>query len=770
MSYINANVFFNDKYSEFETEYFCNYPEKTKKSKLTPDNLEKSSICSNISYSDNSEKSTSFSGSEKFSHTTRKSISIDELSYLKNNISGSSSVKSTFNKDDLEEENSIEEESDEDEENITKETPRGWFKYSKILSPWDGSIKPFSQKPGVQIDIIDGVLTKEVIFSGSSIIDQLPDTKEFILTKLQLSNKTLKDIKLLSVYKYFQYIDLSWNDISDLSSISTLYLMCLDVSHNKLTSVLDFQPPWFLTYVNLSCNEITHISDLSAFWSLRHLNLSYNCIEEVEGLQNLKFLQYLNLSHNNIKCVMGLNNISLVELHLEYNEINNFEEYNSNIELKQLPKLTQLYLSRNQIKKLSFLSEAFSLKLLDISNNCISESLEIHYLGKLKNLNHINLMGNDVTEWPSYREYVIYSVPNLMCLDLMLICEKEKVAAKSLFAPDIFTQYCFSHGKLNLLNQLSKQTISVNTIPVDQPPFPIVVLVGPPATNKRNLATRLASDYFKYVHYCSLYTTSDSSEKDLKSKVVTLDQFNEMMASGQFLAVSELLGDKYGVCREDLFKNILENKVSLLCLPLEAAMGFKALNLCPHLVLTVIHDVTLYTEKLKLKFESLKPLKKSRLSDISQESIKEFEPWTSYTIANQGSRKQNLPGSECFDPSEGVSSSKLTISTKNTLNSRTILKEDTVENCSVCNEILHYKYKKELLNVWPDYKEDMCFEYNINYGKQYYQTTPLTQHIHCKPSNLSQSSIEEVTNFGKYLSFIYLKMLNKISLLVPKYV
>lgn len=114
-------------------------------------------------------------------------------------------------------------------------------------------------------------------------------------TKYFLCLQGLRDISELWSYQYFQYIDLSWNEICDLSAISTLYLMCLDVSHNKLTTVLQFKPPWFLTHVNLSCNEIKEISDLSDFWSLRHLNFSYNMIKKIEGLQNLKSVLFLHI-------------------------------------------------------------------------------------------------------------------------------------------------------------------------------------------------------------------------------------------------------------------------------------------------------------------------------------------------------------------------------------------------------------------------------------------------------------------------------------------
>lgn len=62
--------------------------------------------------------------------------------------------------------------------------------------------------------------------------------------------------------------------ISDLSPLSNLpYLLILDASHNKLTTVLDFKPPKNLKEVDLSFNEIEEMSDLSAHHYLMKLNL-----------------------------------------------------------------------------------------------------------------------------------------------------------------------------------------------------------------------------------------------------------------------------------------------------------------------------------------------------------------------------------------------------------------------------------------------------------------------------------------------------------------
>ena len=62
--------------------------------------------------------------------------------------------------------------------------------------------------------------------------------------------------------------------ITDLSPLSNLpYLLILNASHNKLTTILDFKPPLNLKEVDLSFNEISAMVDLSAHHYLMKLNL-----------------------------------------------------------------------------------------------------------------------------------------------------------------------------------------------------------------------------------------------------------------------------------------------------------------------------------------------------------------------------------------------------------------------------------------------------------------------------------------------------------------
>ena len=62
--------------------------------------------------------------------------------------------------------------------------------------------------------------------------------------------------------------------LSDLSALGSMpYLLELDVSHNKLTKLLDFTPPKNLRKVDVSFNEIEYMGDLSQHECLVSINL-----------------------------------------------------------------------------------------------------------------------------------------------------------------------------------------------------------------------------------------------------------------------------------------------------------------------------------------------------------------------------------------------------------------------------------------------------------------------------------------------------------------
>lgn len=113
---------------------------------------------------------------------------------------------------------------------------------------------------------------------------------------------------------------------SDLSPLSSLqYMLILDVSHNKLTRLLDFTPPKNLKEANFGYNEIEEMADLSAYHYLTVLNLdrilyTLNTLYKITMSYQISYFQILfYVKHvsgkRNLGCKIQVNQIAFVLNH-----------------------------------------------------------------------------------------------------------------------------------------------------------------------------------------------------------------------------------------------------------------------------------------------------------------------------------------------------------------------------------------------------------------------------------------------------------------------
>jgi Leucine-rich repeat (LRR) protein len=106
-------------------------------------------------------------------------------------------------------------------------------------------------------------------------------------------------------------------DLAPLGALRSL--VSLDVSHNRLTRVLDFSPPPSLRRADLSHNLIEELNDVSAHRALRWLDLSDNRIAAIAGVRRCALLEALRLDRNRVAAVGGLHALPLRELSLRGN-------------------------------------------------------------------------------------------------------------------------------------------------------------------------------------------------------------------------------------------------------------------------------------------------------------------------------------------------------------------------------------------------------------------------------------------------------------------
>ncbi|KAG8330224.1 hypothetical protein J6590_068322 [Homalodisca vitripennis] len=251
--------------------------------------------------------------------------------------------------------------------------------------------------------------------------------------------------------------------------------------------------------------------------------------------------------------------------------------------------------------------DLFTLKKLNISYNCVTELYEINNLKGDTKCYELNITNNPVCSNIGYREFVIYLLPNLRILDTVPIKCSERVAAKMLLEPDIFTSAQHLRTKLELWNQLALREINTETIPSDEPPVPLLVLVGTFMNGREEIAKALILKFPNQVYRCKKYTTlpleKNRNTDHLKS--VPIDEFNNMIKTGKLIFYYKEIGFFFGMCQDEISTCIVEGKIGLVDTILEAALVMKYSQLRPFLVLSVTEDVESYSEKLKNCFMDL---------------------------------------------------------------------------------------------------------------------------------------------------------------------
>lgn len=198
-----------------------------------------------------------------------------------------------------------------------------------------------------------------------------------------LRGKGIKDITDLQYFKNLQTLDLSSNDITDISPLEKLpNLQWLTLNSDK--NITDFSPLAKLTKLSrLSCNN-TNISDLSPLKDLKelmYLCLENNQISNISPLKDFSNLLYVGLSHNQITDISPLKDLSKLEgVDLSYNQITDFSSINSNIAGDGELKLDGNPIkSLDPIKNMKDLQE-FSLQDMEITRKVSASSIQLSSL------------------------------------------------------------------------------------------------------------------------------------------------------------------------------------------------------------------------------------------------------------------------------------------------------------------------------------------------------------------------------------------------------
>ncbi|XP_053782638.1 leucine-rich repeat and guanylate kinase domain-containing protein isoform X3 [Desmodus rotundus] len=445
----------------------------------------------------------------------------------------------------------------------------------------------------------DGILREDMVAEALSRLGRSGSGTEQVYLDLTLSARDLIDISILCGYAHLQKLDLSVNKIADLSCVSCMpYLLELNASQNKLTAFFNFKPPKNLKKADFSCNQISEMGNLSAYEALTTLILDSNEIEEIRGLELCGSLTRLSLAQNKVASISGLGVLPIKILCLSHNQIEKITG------LDELKFLQMVDLSHNRISSLHGLENHDFLEVINLEDNKIAELSEIEYIENLPLLRVLNLLRNPIQEKPEYWFFVIFMLLQLTELDEKKIKVEEKVTAVNKYNPPPEVVAAQDHLIHVVHSMMQPQRVFDSTLPSLDAPYPMLVLAGPEACGKRELAHRLCRQFSTYFRYGACHTTRPPyfGEGDrVDYHFISQEVFNEMVNMGKFILTYNYGNHSYGLNRDTVEAIARDGLASCVHMEIEGVRSLKCTYFEPRYILVVPMDKKKYEGYLRRK-------------------------------------------------------------------------------------------------------------------------------------------------------------------------
>ena len=216
-------------------------------------------------------------------------------------------------------------------------------------------------------DPLSGVYTKMLFVNSyfSTSQNSAFDSYDCAVTSLDVSHNSLRSIDFLVHCIYLEKVNMSYNQVDDLSHSSIHYLFALeklDLRYNQIKTIISSH------FSGL--NEEENFVDMPV---LRVLILRGNRISFIENFKSTPNLQYLDIGFNILKRLNANTFVGLYSLKMLNLQDNLLYHIPSEL-FRDLANLRQLYLKNNRITSIP--DEAFVtlslLQTMDISGNDIS--------------------------------------------------------------------------------------------------------------------------------------------------------------------------------------------------------------------------------------------------------------------------------------------------------------------------------------------------------------------------------------------------------------
>ena len=195
------------------------------------------------------------------------------------------------------------------------------------------------------------------------------------VTELDLSGRDLtdSDIEDLKYFKNLNTLDISDNNITDLSVLSSLTnIKYLYFGRNNVSSLEFASGMKELQEIQFYENNISDLSPLSGTTKIVYIHADYNPIKSLDPLKNNVNMAYFSVTGLPIRDISALSGMK---------KLKGIDAANCGLTdisaLSGCADLTEIYLNNNQIYDLSPLHDCSAIEYLELRNNSVSSQKEL---------------------------------------------------------------------------------------------------------------------------------------------------------------------------------------------------------------------------------------------------------------------------------------------------------------------------------------------------------------------------------------------------------
>ena len=154
----------------------------------------------------------------------------------------------------------------------------------------------------------DAALAEAVAKAAGKQASDIMTQRDLQLTSLAAYHKGIKSVEGLGAFTNLNSLDLSSNEIADISALASLTAMKeLRLYNNQIENISAVKNMPNLALLGMGNNKIADISATAVLSDLVQVNFSYNNISDTTPLRNCKKLQYIAVAGNKLTEIRQLN-------------------------------------------------------------------------------------------------------------------------------------------------------------------------------------------------------------------------------------------------------------------------------------------------------------------------------------------------------------------------------------------------------------------------------------------------------------------------------